>query len=68
MSREAHLTPTNEVLNAAQVAQLLGVDRKTIYEAARLGEIPHQRLGRRLLFSRTAILAWLDSCRSARHR
>lgn len=62
------LLGSDEVLQADQVAQLLGVDRKTVYEAAGRGEIPHRRLGRRLLFSRSAILAWLNSCRSASHR
>jgi excisionase family DNA binding protein len=41
-----------EVLTADEVAALLGVNRKTVYEAARLNQIPHQRLGRRLIFER----------------
>ncbi|MFV8750338.1 helix-turn-helix domain-containing protein [Nannocystaceae bacterium ST9] len=49
------------VLNAKQVAELLGVNRKTVYEAAQLGRIPHRRLGRLLLFERGAVLAWLRS-------
>lgn len=48
------------VLTADEVADLLGVDRKSIYAAARRNEIPHRRLGRRYLFSRQAILRWLD--------
>ena len=47
------------VLTASEVATLLRVDRKTIYEAAQRGHIPHRRLGRRLLFERGAVLAWL---------
>ena len=47
------------VLTASEVAKLLRVDRKTIYEAAQRGSIPHRRLGRRLLFERGAVLAWL---------
>jgi excisionase family DNA binding protein len=47
------------VLMASEVAELLRVDRKTIYEAAQRGDIPHRRLGRRLLFERGAVLAWL---------
>ena len=61
-------TKGDEVLQADEAAQLLGIDRKTVYEYANRGEIPHRRLGRRLLFSRSAILAWLDSCRSTSHR
>lgn len=48
-----------DILNATQVAELLGVDRKTVYEAARRNELPHRRLGRRLIFERGAIVAWL---------
>lgn len=43
-----------EIITADDVANLLGVNRKTIYEAAERGEIPHRRLGRRLLFERSA--------------
>lgn len=48
------------VLTASDVARLLGVDRKTVYDAAGRGEIPHRRLGKRLLFLRSAIVAWLS--------
>lgn len=50
-----------EVMNAEGAATFLGVDRKTIYDYANRGEIPHQRLGKRLLFSRDALLQWLGS-------
>lgn len=48
-----------EILTADEVARLLGVDRKTVYTAARQGEIPHRRIGRRLLFERGSIVQWL---------
>jgi excisionase family DNA binding protein len=48
-----------EVLTADEIAKMLRVDRKTVYEAAQRGELPHRRLGRRLLFERGAVLAWL---------
>lgn len=44
-----------------EVAELLGVARKTVYEAAGRGDIPCRRLGRRVLFSRRAIMEWLDN-------
>lgn len=50
---------TPDVLNVDQVADLLGLGRNTVYDAANRGEIPHRRIGRRLLFSRTAVLEWL---------
>lgn len=49
----------HECLNANELARYLRVNRKTVYEYASNGVIPCRRLGRRLLFSRTAIVAWL---------
>jgi excisionase family DNA binding protein len=49
------------VFTADELAELLGVDRKTVYEFATRGEIPCRRLGRRVLFPRAAILRWLES-------
>jgi excisionase family DNA binding protein len=56
-----------EVLTADEAAALLGVSRWTLYSAANRHEVPHRRLGRRMLFSRRALLLWLDgaSLRSA---
>jgi excisionase family DNA binding protein len=50
-----------EVLPAVEAARLLGVSRWTLYAAARAKIIPCRRLGRRMLFSRRALLAWLLS-------
>lgn len=54
-------TPSSEILDVEDVAAWLGVNRKTIYNAAARGRIPHQRVGKRLLFSRDAVLAWLGT-------
>ena len=43
-----------------EVATMLGVDVKTVYDHCSRGQIPHQRLGRRILFGRRAILDWLN--------
>ena len=48
-----------EILTADEVAELLGLNRKTVYDAARRGQIPHRRVGRRLLFERGSIVDWL---------
>ncbi len=50
-----------DVLVAADVAAMLGLDRKSVYEAAARREIPCQRIGRRLLFYRPALVAWLSA-------
>ena len=49
-----------DMLSADDVAEMLGVNRKTVYEYATKGEIPCKRLGRRLLFYRPTILSWLE--------
>jgi len=53
----------HEILTADQVAALLCVDRKTVYESAARGEIPCARLGRRLVFSRAAVMSCLAACK-----
>ena len=52
---------TRVTITADELAALLGVDRKTVYEGAARGEIPSLRLGRRVLFAKTAIDAWLSA-------
>jgi excisionase family DNA binding protein len=49
----------SDVCTVDEVAAWLGVDRKTVYQAARRREIPCARLGRRFLLSRAQITAWL---------
>lgn len=49
------------VLTVDEVAVFMRCDRKTIYEAAKAGTIPAQRLGRRIVILRDALLRWLSS-------
>jgi excisionase family DNA binding protein len=44
-----------------QAAQVLGLGRTAAYDAARRGELPTRRLGRRLLVPVPALLAWLGA-------
>ena len=53
--------PERDVMTADEVAAFLGVDRNTVYDYANRGVIPHQRLGKRILFRRGALVSWLDS-------
>jgi excisionase family DNA binding protein len=48
-----------EIMTVDEVAAFLRVNRNTVYEAAHRQRIPHQRIGRRIIFSRQALLAWL---------
>lgn len=51
---------TPELINAAQVAEILGIGKNTVYEAAARGEIPCRRVGKRFLFCKPTIVAWLS--------
>jgi len=64
----AAISPMRDVLSADEVAVWFGVNRKTVYNAAARGKIPHQRLGDRLLFSRAALVSWLAREGGARRR
>ena len=57
----ALVEPDRDVMTADEVAAFLGVDRNTVYDYANRGVIPHQRLGKRILFRRGALVSWLDS-------
>jgi excisionase family DNA binding protein len=48
-----------------QAAALLGLGRSAAYEAARRGELPTRRLGRRLLVPVPALLTWLGAAPAA---
>ena len=56
------LGPVGDIMTADEVAEFLRLDRKTVYDYAGRGEIPCQRLGKRILFSRAALVSWLASC------
>ncbi len=49
-----------EIMTAAEVAALLRVNRKTLYEAVQRDQIPGVvRVGRILRFHRDAVLSWI---------
>ena len=53
--------PLPPVLKAEEVAALLRINRKTLYEAVQRDEIPGAfRIGRCLRFHRDAVLTWLS--------
>jgi excisionase family DNA binding protein len=47
------------VMNVSELADLLGVSEDSIYRAVRLGQLKCVRLGRRIIFHRPSIEAWL---------
>ena len=46
-------------ITAAEAAKLLGISKQCLYEAAGRGEVPSQRVGRRFIFVREALVQWL---------
>jgi excisionase family DNA binding protein len=50
-----------QVLTVDEAARLLRVNRKTLYEAIRAGEVPGVvRLGRSIRIGRDALLRWME--------
>ena len=47
------------LLTADDAATLLRVRRSTVYELARTRRLPHVRVGRRILFVRSDLAAWV---------
>jgi excisionase family DNA binding protein len=61
MSLQLDELPGRATITIEQTAQLLGLGRTAAYDAARRGELPTRRLGRRLLVPVPALLTWLES-------
>jgi excisionase family DNA binding protein len=47
------------VISAKEAAALIGIHHTTLYEAARRGDIPCRRVGRRFVFVREPLIHWL---------
>ncbi|MDI6709473.1 MAG: helix-turn-helix domain-containing protein [Bacillota bacterium] len=57
-----------ETIDADEVAAMTGLSAWSIYNLVRRGEIPHIRVGRRVLFRRSSILNWLEEQEQATKR
>ena len=53
------------LLEAEDVAALLGMTTDWVYQEVRAKRLPHIRLGRYVRFRRESIDAWLDACERA---
>jgi excisionase family DNA binding protein len=54
---------TKATISVEQAATVLGMGRTAAYEAARRGEFPTRRLGRRVVVPVPALLEWLGAPR-----
>lgn len=50
-----------EILTVRQVAEVLGIARNSVYQAAAAGQIPSVRVGRRILFAKRSLEFWLSA-------
>ena len=55
-------------ITVEEAASLLGIGRTAAYEAARRGQLPTRRLGRRLVVPVPAFLDWLGSAHATKRR
>jgi len=51
----------DEIIDVDGAAAMLRIGRNKLYEMVARNEIPHRRFGRRIRFSRDAVMRWLDS-------
>ena len=56
---DPRVSSEHEIMNASEAAEFLGLDRKSVYEQVQARKIPHNRVGRRILFSRGALVEWV---------
>jgi excisionase family DNA binding protein len=54
---------TTRILTVKELAEMLNVKEKTLYQWAELGQIPCIKLNGCLRFSLQDIQAWIDSCK-----
>jgi excisionase family DNA binding protein len=60
-SPDDNVSPDDDVIDVSGVVRMLRIGRNKVYEMVARNAIPHRRFGRRIRFSRTAIMRWLDS-------
>lgn len=56
------------LLTVKELAQILNIKEKTLYQWVEMRQIPHIRLNRCIRFDRAAIDSWVNDCRQAPDR
>lgn len=54
------LDEMSDVLNVAEVARVLRVSRDKVYAMVAADELPHKRLGGRIIFVKAKLQEWLE--------
>ena len=55
------MSDDTELLNSSEIAALLRVSRKTVFELIARDRLPCRKVGREYRFIRQAVLAWVAS-------
>ena len=48
-----------KVLNVKEVSEILGISKSLTYDLVKQGEIPHKKLGRRIIIPNKEFESWL---------
>lgn len=59
--RRATLDQYGDVMNIAELTELLGVGRNNAYGLIKHGDIRHIRVGRRVIIPKSAVIDFLES-------
>ncbi len=51
--------PQRLTLNATEAARAIGISRRLLWSMKNRGDVPHVRLGRRIVYPIAALEAWL---------
>ncbi len=60
-SIQIHTSPSSKYLSVKQCARMLEFNEESLRRKCRKGEIPHRKVGKRILFIRGEIENWIDS-------
>jgi excisionase family DNA binding protein len=60
-SREEKLSTENDIIDVKSAAEILGLSTATVYGKTHRNEIPFFKRGKKLRFSRSALIEWLKA-------
>jgi excisionase family DNA binding protein len=53
--------------NARQAAKALGISDRTLFTLTKSGDVPHIRIGRRIMYPRTSLVEWIEQRSAGRN-
>jgi len=53
--------PQRLALTASEAAKAIGIGKRLLWSMTNRGDIPHARIGRRVIYPIAALEAWLDA-------